>query len=134
MTVKFKLDHPKDKEGKLKLTPVSILVEVYHKGPIAELASGERIVPKFWDSKRQEAKSHMTGHTEMNLHLQQIKNSLTQLWRDNKGATGEVLKGLVRQVIKGELDQPSQKKTIIEAVQQLIAQYEKEKDPSTVNR
>jgi integrase len=134
MTVKFKPDHPKEKDGKLKVRPVSIQVEVYDKGPIADLATGEKILPKYWDFKKQEAKSIMTGHVELNLHLQEIKNGITQIWRDNKGASREVLKDFVRKVVKGETDSSSQKKTVIEAVQLFIAQYAREKEAGTVKR
>lgn len=128
-TITFNLNRPK-KNGNWKTTPVSIQVELYiSKDKRPQLATGESILPAHWNFDKQRAKSSMTGHTELNLHLGQIETDLTQLWRENKSADKETLTRLMREVLRGETS--VQKKTVLDALDALISQYSKEKDKKT---
>lgn len=130
-TVKFKLRKPK-KDGKLKDVPVPI--NCLYNSKITgrfEIGTGEKVLPKNWTGSR--VKPAERYYDRINKHLANIEEKLLDIWRDNKGASPEVLRGLVIQAIQGNA--PSiEKKTVIQAVQQFIAQYEREKDPKTVGR
>lgn len=131
-TITFNLNRPKQ-NGKLKNTPVSIQVELYiEKNKRPQLATGESILPAHWNFEKQRAKSSLTGHTELNLHLTKIENDLTQLWRDNKSVDKETLTRLMRETLRGKSDY--QKKTVVDALNALISQYHKERDIKTARK
>jgi hypothetical protein len=128
MTVKFKLTRPKEKDQ-----PAPIRVIITHKGVRTEPATGERIAPKFWNGNRAKL-SHSSGEA-INTHLDLIEKSLHEFWRGNKSLSGDEFKLGALEIVKGIQDQSTtQKKTVIDAVQQFIAQYEQEKEPGTVKR
>jgi hypothetical protein len=126
-TVRFRLNHPKE------LTPRSILVEFYCSTFKVETSTGEKCLTKNWTGTR--VKSAEKNYDRINKHLASIEESLLQLWRDNKHLDSGELKSLVKDAVKGSGSQAfSQKKTLIEIVQQFIAQYSKEKDKSTISK
>lgn len=128
MTVKFKLTRPKDKDQ-----PAPIRVIITHKGIRTEPATGEKCPPKFWNINRVKLSYSMAEG--INAHLDNIEKSLFDLWRVNKGATAEEFKGLALEVVKGlEGQSQTQKKNLIDSVQQFIAQYSREKETGTVKR
>lgn len=132
-TVKFYCNNPKA-GGMLKATEVSINMRfTVDRNFRFLLATGERIVPKFWDSKKQEVKSNYRHHVEVNMSLQKIKRDILQLWRENKDADLATLRTLARPIVTGRGVQ-EQKKTVVEIVQQFIAQYAKEKASSSTKR
>lgn len=132
-TVKYYCNNPKA-GGMLKATEVSINMRfTVDRNFRFLLATGERIVPKFWDSKKQEVKSNYRHHVEVNMSLQKIKRDMLQLWRDNRDADLVTLRALAKPIVTGKGAQ-EQKKTVIEAVQQFIAQYAKEKAVSSTKR
>lgn len=128
MTVKFKLTRPKDKDQ-----PAPIRVIITHKGIRTEPATGEKCPPKFWNVNR--VKLSYSKAEGINAHLDAIEKALFDLWRGNKGATAEEFKGLALEVVRGlESQSQTQKKNLIDSVQQFIAQYSREKETGTVKR
>jgi hypothetical protein len=124
-SVKFRLKSPKNPE-------TSIIVRFYCKqtGPL-DFSTGETIPPEFWQGQRVSSK-YKKQSDRINKHLSRIEGELLDLWRDHKGASKEELTKLVQQSVKGTSS--SQKKTVIEAVKLFIAQYEREKEKTTVGR
>jgi hypothetical protein len=124
-SVKFRLKSPKNPE-------TSIIVRFYCKqtGPL-DFSTGETIPPEFWQGQRVSSK-YKKQSDRINKHLSRIEGELLDLWRDHKGASKEELTRLVTQVVKGT--STAQKKTVIEAVKLFIAQYEREKEKTTVGR
>lgn len=129
-TTRLRLNHSKEKNGELKKTPCSILIDLSTNRGRIELSTGEKVIPKHWNKDRQEVRATMAGHTEINLHLAKLKQEILQVWRENHSLGVDNLRGLVRAAIRG--GQSDQKKTLIEAVQLFIAQYAKEKNSSTL--
>jgi hypothetical protein len=143
-TIKFYLNHPYEKQSKedkaLKAAKVFRKDEVsidmmfsLNRNERFPLSTKEKIQPKYWDFKEKRAKKSYTGHIELNLSLDKIKTDITELWRNNKDKSLAELKELITQSVRGTAVS-IEKKTVLEAVQQFIAQYEKEKDPGTVKR
>jgi hypothetical protein len=133
MTINFSLLRPKDSDGKLKSDPVSILVTVCNLNSRVTVATGEKVSPKYWNVNR--VKAAYIEAPEINKQLESIESEITKVWRDDKTVKGESLKSLVKDAVKGSGSQAfSQKKTLIEIVQQFIAQYSKEKDKSTITK
>lgn len=143
-TIKFYLNHPYEKQS--KEDKANKLPKVFRKDEVSidmmfslnrnerfPLSTKEKIQPKYWDFKEKRAKKSYTGHIELNLSLDKIKTDVTELWRNNKDKSLVELKELITQAIRGT-STSIQKKTLIEAVQLFIAQYEKEKDQGTVKR
>lgn len=130
MRISFRIHRAKDKAGNLKKEPVSILVAAYSKeiGRI-ELATGEKILPKFWGNGK--AKPTMTGHDRLNDHLLNIEQSLIQLWRDNKNNLS-AFKSLMTSVVRGSSS--SEKKTLFDALDKFLDQYKAEKEAKTLDR
>lgn len=125
-TVKFLLNRPKSKK------PTSIMVRFNSpQTSTIFVSTGEMILPEHWDGSRVTSK-YRKQHDRINKHLSSIESQLLDLWRDNKGASGEDLTLMVRRIVKGEAT--VEKKTFIEAVRLFIAQYEREKEPATVGR
>lgn len=134
-TIKFYLDHPKEKgTGQLKKTEVPIRLRVsLDRLNRFELSTKERIIPRFWDAKKQEAKANYNGHVEINLSLAGIKNDLVQLWRDNKSLSKEDLRELALPIVKyGQAEAPVEKKSLLCILRLFIEQYNREKNEKTV--
>jgi hypothetical protein len=132
-TVRFRLIHP-SKNGELKTTPVPIAAVYYSKetGGV-EISTGERVEPKNWKGTRVTSKAK--DHDRINKHLSKIEGDLLEIWRNNKALPAHEIKELVRASVKGGSPEAApQKKTVIEAVQRFIAQYEREKEAGTVKR
>lgn len=128
--VTFRLNRPLDDAGKEKTEPVSILVQLYISKKIKpEIATGERVIPKYWKNSR--VTSRGADYDRINDNLSRIEKELTQLWRDNIKDLSSI-RTLMPAVVRGE--SAAQKKTVIEAVTKFIAQYEKEKEKGTVKR
>jgi hypothetical protein len=73
MTISYKLNHPKDKDGNLKTTPVSVNARVYSKETgLIEITTGEKIIPKNWTGHG--ANSKHNGYIEFNQHLRDIQD------------------------------------------------------------
>lgn len=124
-SVKFRLKNPK--------AASSLIVARFYStqtGPL-DFSTGENVPPSFWEGQRVSSK-YKKQADRINRHLSTIEADLLDVWRDNKGASKEVLSALVRKTVKG--GGGAEKKTFIEAVRLFIAQYEREKDPSTVGR
>jgi integrase len=94
-----------------------------------EINTGEKVLPAHWSGTRVKS---APDRGEINLHLIQIETDLLQLWRDNKHLSKAELISKARGVVRGVHD--SEKKTLIQGVEQFIAQYEREKDSKTVKR
>lgn len=125
-SVKFRLNRPKKSDD-----PTSIIVRFYSKqtGPL-DFSTGEMVPPMYWESQRVSSK-YRKNHDRINKHLSKIECDLLDVWRDNKAASGEELKKLIRDSVKGQI-QPGQKKTVFEALTKFIAQYSREKEARTV--
>lgn len=110
-SVNYRLDHPFEKGTRdLKGTPVPILVELYITNEFRpEISTGEKILPKHWNNNTRRAKPSMTGHLELNDHLDTIRKDLLQVWRENKSSDGEIIKEKMRIAVKGSVT--VQKKT-----------------------
>lgn len=110
-TAKFYLKNPKA-GGMLKLVEVSILLKfTISGGERFEISTGEKIVPKFWDLKKQEAKSNYGKHVELNLELRRIKQDVIQLWRDNKALDVADLRALAEPIVRTGQAAREEKKT-----------------------
>jgi hypothetical protein len=138
MATSLYLDHPKEKgTGKLKETAVSILLKFYiDKKNRFDISAGEKIIPKYWDAKKQQARASMTGHIELNLSLNKLKSDVVQLWRDNKEVSIDELKAMAQAIIKyGTATPPAppvEKKSLLDVIAIWIEQAKKEKDKKTV--
>lgn len=110
-SVNYRLDHPFEKGTRdLKGTPVPILVELYITNEFRpEISTGEKILPKHWNNNTRRAKPSMTGHLELNDHLDTIRKDLLQVWRENKSSDSEIIKEKMRIAVKGSVT--VQKKT-----------------------
>jgi len=90
----------------------------------------ERVEPKYWDKKRQEVKTSHRHHIDINNNLSDFKRDLLNLWRNNRAVlTFEEFKELAKQH-----GNPSQKKTLFDAYQKFLTQYENEKDIKTFQK
>lgn len=135
--VRFRLNNPAPE----KLT--SILVELYISRAIRPVfATGEHCKPENWDGARvipsRQGKPTKGDAANINRHLANIEADLMDVWRDNKGADRDTLKGLCRQVVdpskQTETEDPTQKKTSLFTVGRFLAQCKRELDPKTVKR
>lgn len=136
-SVNFRLDHPFQKGTRdLKPTPVGILVELYITPDFRpEISTGERILPKHWNTKTRRAKPSMTGHLELNLHLDNISADLIRVWRDHKASDAQTITRAMRLAVRGAIS--AEKKTsteVTDVVKLFIAQYAKEKAQSSAKR
>lgn len=126
-TGKFYLKNPKDGDS-LKGTEVSIILKfTISRTERFEISTGEKIIPRYWDPKKQEAKSNYRKHVEINLELRRIKQDVIQLWRDNKALAMSDLRALAEPIVRTGQAAREEKKTPIEAVERFIAQYRLEK-------
>lgn len=134
-TVKYYLNHPFVKGTRdLRKDEVSIdLMFTIDRLKRFRIPTGERIQPKYWDKKEKQVKSNYRGHIEINSHLNLIKDRALDLWRKDKALTADALKVMVRGIVQGD-SHTEQKKTVVQAVKQFIAQYEREKETGTVKR
>jgi integrase len=130
ITVKFYLKKPKQNKV-LRVDEVSIIVKVTEvgiKGHRFELKTGEKMIPKHWDTVKQEVKSTYRGHFEINTFLLEFKTNLLKLYRDNPKIDFHKFKALAQA-------KPSQeKKTLFIALDQFLQQYQSEKDIKTLGK
>jgi hypothetical protein len=112
-TVKFYLNHPYEKQTEeekadskpkvLRKDEVSVdMMFSINRENRFPLSTGERITPKYWDKKAQEAKPSFTGSIEMNLHLRKIKQDVINTWRENKDKSLSELKELILPIVRGK--------------------------------
>lgn len=121
-SVTFRLKTPTKKE-------TTIICRFYSKQTKAlDFSTGEKIPSEFWQGQRVSSK-YKKDHDRINKSLSKLECDLLDVWRNNKNA--EDLKALITAVVKGT---SPEKKTFIEAVRKFIAQYEREKEPTTVGR
>lgn len=110
-TAKFYLKNP-SVDGTLKSTEVSIVLKVtLSRSERFEVATGEKIIPKYWDKKKQEVKANYGKHVEINLALRRIKTDVIQLWRDNKAADAAALRTLAAPIVRTGEPASEEKKT-----------------------
>jgi hypothetical protein len=124
-SVKFLLNRPKGTK------PCSILTRFHSRetGTIT-LSTSEMVHPDHWDGNRVTSKDRKQ-YDRINKRLASIEAALLDVWRHNIG-NGEVISREVHRIVKGT--SAVQKKTVIEAVKLFIAQYEREKEKTTVGR
>lgn len=121
-TVKFYIRKTKEPTINLVFT-----IDRQHR---VEVATGERLDVKYWDSARQISKSNYRGHVELNQSLSRLKDQIIQVWRDNKSADFHTLKRMIRDVVK--YGDSSKKKSALTALKQFISANEHEKASQTV--
>lgn len=112
--VKFRLNKPKDDQGNLKTTPVSIQVWYHHAGIEVELATGLKVLPEQWNGAR------VTGAkdaTRKNNALSKLERALLDVHIDHRDKSPEDHEAIVRGIIKGTDPAISQKKTIYEWIE-----------------
>lgn len=133
-TVRFRLNHPKDKQGNLKSELCPILVEFYSKYCRMELSTGLKVYPANWNSGRVSSKEK--DWKEINTKLARIETDIMDVWEADRKKPIDELKANIRKAIKEDESAPViiEKKTVVEAVQRFIAQYEREKESGTVKR
>jgi integrase len=130
MTVTFKLNHPKHKDGNLKTSPVAVIARAYSKETgLIEVTTGEKVIPKYWTGTGASSKMH--GHVEINQHLRDIQDSIIQLWRDNKDDLSKI-KALLPVVVRGQALATIQKKRLFEAFDKFLDECRSEKAPNTL--
>src|SRR6218665_3976895 len=130
-TVKFYLRSPKDKSGALRKDEVSIIAKfTLSREQRFEIATDEKIIPKYWDNKSQVVKSNAHDHVGINLYLSDLKRELITLWRENRELPFDQFK------IKAlGISQPGvEKKTLLTALEAFIKQYDLEKAENTIKR
>lgn len=128
--VTYRLNRPKDKTGKDKTSPVSILVSIYISADLTrEISTGEKVLPKHWNGNRVTTKAK--DYDRINDNLSRIERDLIQAWRDNIKDVGRVL-DIMPVIVRGELS--IQKKTVFDAFDKFIELYNRERDLKTVAR
>ncbi len=130
-TAKFYLNHPLKKGTKELRTdevPIDLMFSLDRKQRFL-VTTKERIIPKYWNKKAQEAKTNYKAHIEVNSHLMEIKTQALEVWRKNKNLSLADLRPLISSVITGE--STVEKKTVIGALNALIKSYSSEKDRKT---
>jgi integrase len=92
-SVKYHLNKPKGEHG-LKKKPCPIIAKFFiGNGVRFDIATGEKIVPKYWNFENQAPKASYPGHTELNIALSNLEQALLQFWRENKSLdTDEFIK------------------------------------------
>ena len=124
--VKWRLSKPQP--GK----KASISVVLYISDSIRpEMSTGEKVLPTNWTGSRVK---NAPDRGSINQHLAQIETDLMQLWRDHKHTDRDTLIKMARHAVKGESISIAEKKTVVYALTQFIAQYSIEKETSTANR
>lgn len=133
-TVNFYLKRAKDATGELKKDHVQVYLKfTIDRSNRFDLPTGEKIIPKYWDNKKQVAKSSMLKHLEFNQNLGRIRDLIIQYYRDNKSVSIDTIQEMSRNLIKhGQAVLPTEKKSLIYVLDLFIAQYAKEKDSKTV--
>jgi hypothetical protein len=128
-TVSFRLNRPKEKDGKPKLIPCGILIKYYRAGIEIELSTGEKSTPANFTGTRVTKETKFSAR--VNKILSDMENALLNIPYEKLTADEEA--AMVRVIVKRQ-DQKEEKKTLIQGVEQFIAQYEREKDSKTVKR
>ena len=133
--VTFRLNRPKaSKDGPLKETPVSVLVQLYINDNIKpEIATGEKVIPKFWNKDKQRVKSNYPNAPLINDNLSKIETALMQFWRDSKEDLAVINSGTITPIVRGK-SSTVEKKRIFEALDKFLAQYKAEKEAKTLGR
>lgn len=129
-SVKFYLVNPKVNK-QLRPDEVSIkAVFTLDKKNRFVLRPEEKIIPKYWDSRSQSAKTSYRHHIELNNILSDFKRDLLNLWRQNRAQlTFEEFKALARNHAN-----PTQKKTLFEAYEKFLAMHEQNSDKKTFQK
>lgn len=128
-TVSFRLNRPKEKDGQPKTIPCGILIKYYRAGIEIELSTGEKAVPANFTGTRVTKETPFAS--KINKILSGLEYQLLNIEYDKLTAAEEA--ATVRAIVKRQ-EQGEEKKTLIQGVEQFIAQYEREKDPKTVKR
>jgi hypothetical protein len=128
-TVSFRLNRPKEKDGQPKLIPCGILIKYYRAGIEIELSTGEKSTPANFTGTRVTKETKFSAR--INKILSDMENALLNIPYEKLSADEEA--AMVRAIVKRQ-DQKEEKKTLIQGVEQFIAQYEREKDSKTVKR
>jgi integrase len=134
-TVSFRLNKPREKkDGPFKTTPCAILICYYRNGLEVELSSGLKVVPANFTGSRVSKETPLSK--QINKALADRESDLLNVEFKNPAISKEEEERIVRALIKGESTETptTEKKTVIEAVQRFIAQYEREKELGTVKR
>src|SRR5687768_11826542 len=94
-SIKFYLKKPRI-NGVLRDSEVSISAKFsIGRDHRFEITTGEKIIPKHWNSKKQEVKSSYRGHYEINIALSDFKTKLLMLYREHKELPFDKFKDLV---------------------------------------
>ena len=72
-SIRFYLDHPKDKKGKLKHTPVAVYLFLTMPAQRYQINTGLRVIPKLWDSVRSRLKPQAAGSMKVNDKLAEME-------------------------------------------------------------
>lgn len=130
--VSYRLNHPKDKTGNLKSELCPILVEFYCKLFRMEISTGLKCYPANWIHQR--ATSKEKGFKEINTTLSRIETEMLEVWASAKRLPVNEIKSLLKGVVREDIRPIEEKKTVVQAVRQFIAQYEAEKDKATLSK
>lgn len=128
-SVKFYLNRP-NKDGRPKTSEVVIYgLFTLDRNNRFFVDPVEKIEPKYWDFIRQSVKTSHRHHIDINNNLSDFKRDLLNLWRANRSQmTFDEFKAMVK------TQGTSQKKTVFEAFEKFLNQYEQEKDKTTFYR
>lgn len=123
MTIRFHLKNPKDSSGALRRDECSIVAKItLTASERFEIPTGLWIAPKYWDFVAQRVKAN-DSHP-INLELSALKIKWAELWRTKAGNFSEF-----KATIKGTA--PKEKKTLPDALEKFLSQYQVEKDVKT---
>jgi integrase len=125
-TVKFRI-RPKGNPEK----ETAIHCYYYHEGIEIEKSTGLKVIPANWANSRV-----TTPKNKINKLLAERESALLNLHIDYTGKSNDELEVMAGSIIKGRpvTKTTEEKKTLIQAVQLFIAQYEREKETGTVKR
>lgn len=133
-TVSFRLHRPKS-QGKLKTTPVTILIAYYHSGVEVEVSCGLRVAPAQWLGTRVSKEAPRAA--KMNKILSDIENKLLNIELDHPTITPEAESDLARAIIKRQ-DPETQKKTgaktVVGRLLRFMVQFKKDHDPESLKK
>ena len=81
-SIRFYLDHPKDKNGKLKQSPVPVYLFLTMPAQRLRINTGIRILPNLWDTSRCRMKPQAAGSMNVNSKLAEIEKESFDCYLD----------------------------------------------------
>lgn len=103
-TVNFYLKDRKSKDDTL------IYLIFRFQGQTLKYSTGEKILPKSWNTSLQRAKKTSNGHSELNFYLDKVSEEITKLYRTDKTNVVELSPDSLREQLNKSLNNNTTKK------------------------